>query len=87
MKKQILRKMLTIMCVCFIIGLVIIFTAPLVGRAIGDAVMRHYGVMDMSHYEQIVATNTTSFQLAGLVISLVSGLGLVVGGYARYQEM
>ena len=88
MKKKIAIASLAIMCVMFIVGLVLIFSAPTIGQNAGSAAMRNNGgSMDTSKYERIVDETTASYRIGGLVISLVGGFGLLASGYALYKEI
>ena len=88
MKKKIAIASLVIMCVMFIIGLVLIFSAPTIGRNAGNAAIRNNGGgMDTNQFERIIDGTTVSYQMGGLVISLVGGFGLLVSGYTLYKEI
>ena len=75
------------MCTLFIVGLVLIFSAPSIGQNVGDAaVINNGGGMDTDRYIRIVDSTTDSYQMGGFVISLVGGLGLLTSGYALHKE-
>lgn len=88
MKKKMAKKSLYIMVMVFIIGIILIFSSPLIGQNLGDkAIGRNGGVMDTSQYHRIIDTNSSTFQTAGLVLSLVGGFGLLLSGFALYKEL
>jgi len=87
MKRNVAIWALVGMSVFFIVGLVLIFSASSVGLRAGDNYAKggigFYGNID---YEHIVTGTTASYQIGGLVISLVGGFGLLVSGYTLYKE-
>ena len=88
MKKKFVIRVLSIISVTFIIGLVLIFSAPSIGINAGDRAVRNAGgTMNTSQVEWIVDETTASYRLTGLVISLVSGFGIITNGYALYKEI
>lgn len=75
------------MCIAFIIGLVLIFAAPSIGRNAGSAaIQENGGSMDTSQYERIIDHTTVSYQAGGFAIALVGGFGMLLGGYALYKD-
>lgn len=88
MKRKIALSALFIMCVMFIAGLVLIFSAPTIGLNAGNtAIVNNGGSMDTNQFERIIEGTSLSFQTGGLVISLVGGFGLLASGYALYREV
>ncbi len=75
------------MCIVFVIGLVLIFAAPSLGRnAASVAIRENGGSMDTSQYERIIDHTTTSYLTGGFAIALVGGFGLLLSGYALYRD-
>ena len=71
----------TAMSLMFIVGLVLIFTAPSLGlRAANSELLRHGGFMDTGLYHIILTSSITSYNTGGFVLSLIGGLGLLVIG-------
>jgi len=88
MKKNFVIRVFSVISVTFIIGLVLILSAPSIGRHAGDrAVRNNGGGMETSQFYWIVDETTTSYRMTGLVISLVSGFGMITSSYALYKEM
>ena len=88
MKKKIAAKAFVCMCIAFIIGLLLIFAAPSIGRNAGSAAIRENGgSMDTSQYERIIDHTTVSYQAGGFAIALIGGFGLLLGGYALYKDV
>lgn len=88
MKKKMARISLFIMIITFGIGLVLIFSSPSIGQSMGDnAIQSNGGSMDTNRYERIIDANASNFRTAGLVISIVGGIGLLLSGYALYKEL
>ena len=87
MKKKYINIFLGIMCVLFIVGLVLIFTAPSAGQNAGQrAIQSNGGSMDTWQFERIITSTTDSFRIGGLVISLVGGFGLLGSAYILFKE-
>ena len=88
MKKKFIIRVLSVISVTFIIGLVLIFSAPSIGINAGDRAVRNAGgTMETSQVEWIVDETTASYRLTGLVVSLVGGFGMVTSGYVLYKEI
>ena len=78
------------MCLAFIVGLVLIFVAPIIwtsGEALSSIVQHNGGSMDGTMVQIAVSGKIVSFQFSGLVISLVSGFGMIAGAYVLYKEI
>jgi hypothetical protein len=87
-KKKIAKRALYVMVVMLIIGLALILSSTSIGDRIGyNAIQRHGGSMGTSEYERIVDTNTSNFRTVGLILSLVGGFGLLLSGFALYNEL
>ena len=81
MKKKAIAFSLVLTCAMFVLGLVLIFTAPARGQSAGHReIMRHGGSMDTHQFERVITTNTTAFTVGGAVIASVGGLGMLVCG-------
>lgn len=88
MKKKMAKISLGVMVTTFVIGIILIFSSASIGQNMGhNAIQRRGGSMDTSQYERIIDTNTSNFRTVGLVLSLVGGFGLLLSGYALYNEL
>ena len=88
MKKKIARRTLYIVVIILIIDLALILSSTSMGDRIGyNAIQRHGGSMDTSQYERIIDTNISNFRTVGLILSLVGGCGLLLSGFALYNEL
>lgn len=88
MKKKMAQTSLCVMVAAFIIGLILIFSSASVGQSMGRTAMHENGgSIDTRVYERIINSNTSNFQTAGLVLSLVGGFGVLLSGYALYKEL
>ncbi|MCC3866207.1 hypothetical protein K0040_18295 [Terrisporobacter petrolearius] len=88
MKKKIVKNSIIVMGISFVIGIILVFKSPSIGQNMGDnAIQENDGSMDTNQYEMIIKSNTESFRTGGLVISLIGGLGLLLSGYAFYNEI
>jgi len=87
MSKKMVGVFLVFMCFLFIIGLVLIFSAPSSGQNAGtNAIWKRGGSIDTWEYQQIIESTTSAYRTGGLVISLVGGFGMLLSGYALFKE-
>ena len=83
MKMNILRPLLVVMMICFIVGLALVFTAPMRGIESGS---RNLFRITGSH-EQFIERATKSYQIGGSVLSVFGGIGIFVSGYFLFKEI
>ena len=76
-----------LMSAMFIVGLVLIFSAPTIGARIGHRAIVRAGSMDGAAYVRIIESNTTAFNTAGLALTIVGGIGFIIGGNALFKEL
>jgi len=87
-KKKFAITALIIMCVVFITGLILVFSAPSIGQNAGEAfVRRQHGSFFMEDRIAIIDNTARSYQLGGFLISIVGGFGIIFSGYALYKEL
>ena len=88
MKRKIATCSLAVMCIGFIIGMVLIFTAPTRGIEDGNRFVRSMGgSVDTNQFERVIEGAIRSYQVGGFVLSFVSGFGVIISGYALYKEL
>jgi len=88
MKKKIAVYTFVGMCLGFIVGLVLIFSAPTRGFYEGTRFVRRMGgSVDTNQFEILIEGTIISYQAGGFVISLVGGLGMIVSGYVLHKEL
>ena len=85
-KKKFAITALVIMCVVFITGLILVFSAPSIGQNAGEAFGQH-GSFFMEDRIAVIDNTARSYQLGGTLISIVGGFGIVLSGYALYKEL
>lgn len=82
------KRALYAMVVMLIVGLILILSSTSIGNRMGsNAMRRNGGAMDTGQYERIVDTNTSNFRTVGLISSLVGGFGMLLSGFALYNEL
>ena len=87
-KQKIAKQALTYNAVIMVIGLVLILTSGWLGEYMGsNALQNQGGVMDTSEYERIMQNTTQNVRSVGFIVSIISGIGLVMSGYALYNQM
>lgn len=89
MKKKIVITIsaLVIMCILFVVGLSLVFSASSIGENAGNSFVRSQGGSYLTdQVNRIVNSTTLSYQLGGLAISLTGGSGILISGYALYKE-
>jgi hypothetical protein len=88
MKKKFALNALLVMIVLTILGLIFIFSSGTIGQNMGsNAIANNGGSMDTNTYERIIDSTTTSFQIGGVILSLIGGYGILLCGYALYKEL
>lgn len=88
MKKKYVLTSLIIMVGLFIGGLVILFSSTDMGQNEGHRVIQaNGGFMDTQQYNNVINSATENYRTAGMVISLVGGLGSLLSGYGVYKEI
>lgn len=88
MKTKIAIKSLIVTGIAFVIGIILIFSSAEIGQSKGmKAMTENGGMMDTNEYESIVEDSTKSYRTGGVVISLVGGFGVLISGYALYNEI
>lgn len=87
-KRKIAKQALTYTAVIMVIGLVLILTSGWLGDYMGsNALQNQGGVMDTSEYERIMQNTTENVRSIGFIVSIISGIGLVMSGYALYNQL
>ena len=87
MKKKIVISALLIMCVLFIAGLVILFSAGSIGESAGNSYINNqHGEFYQDIVNRIIDSTTISCYLGGFVISLIGGSGILLSGYGLFKE-
>lgn len=88
MKKKIATSSLIVTGIAFVIGLILIFSSVDIGQSKGDkSITENGGVMNTNEYNRIIEDSTIAYRTGGLVISLVGGFGVLLSGYALYNEI
>ena len=88
MKIKIAKNSIFIMSIILIIGFIIIFSSYSIGEKIGDnAIQKNGGMMDTGEYERIIETSASNIRTVGMIVSLISGFGLLLSGFAFYNEL
>ena len=87
MRKKVVITVLVVMSICFTVGLRLIFTAPDRGLSMSGSIVRsHGGSMDTNQLLVVLEGAITSYHIGGFIISLISGLGLILSGYVLYKK-
>ena len=85
-KQKIAKQTLTYTAVIMVIGLVLILASGWLGDYMGsNALQNQGGMMDTSEYERIIQITTDNVRAIGFIVSIISGIGLVMSGYALYN--
>lgn len=67
--------------ILFVIGIILMFCATNIGRELAyHAIQANGGSMDTEEYMFIMKSQTLSFQLIGVVCSIVGGIGALFCG-------
>ena len=88
MKKRFAMQALVTMGALFIIGLILVFSSGKIGENAGHrAMVKNGGSMDTSAYERVIDTAVLNYQIAGGILSLIGGCGVLLSGCAVYREI
>lgn len=88
MKKRFATTAFVLMLVLFISGLVMVFSSTKMGQNEGRKAMQaNGGSIDTQKYYTIIDSTSENFRSAGIIISLIGGLGLLISGYGIYNEI
>ena len=79
MKRTFATIALIIMCAIFIVGLILVFSAPSIGDKVG-------WIGSSRTSDRLSDATIISCQIGGAVMALVGGLGMIVSGYAWHRE-
>ena len=87
-KQKVAKQVLTYTAVIMVIGLVLISTSGWLGDYMGsNALQNQGGMMDTSEYERIIKNTTDNVRAIGFIVSMISGIGLVMSGHALYNQL
>lgn len=88
MKKYIAKMAMLLLVALFLGGMVLILTATSMGQKKGEAAIRkNGGSMETDRYYRIIEYSTQDYRIAGIVMGLVGGLGMVYLGSEIYKEL
>lgn len=88
MKKDFLKNYLYTMVIICVIGFVIIFSSGAIGDSMGYSYLQKYdNGVSSNTFEKYLNDITSNFRTAGQVLSTVGGFGILICGYAYYNEL
>ncbi len=86
-KKKFFIATFMLLVLLFVAGIIIVLCATAIGENAGYiAITRNGGSMDTSMYQLTIQSSITSAQIAGAIISVISGLGGIMAGMLLYKE-
>ncbi len=78
---------LALLILLFVAGIIIVLNATAIGENAGHtAITRNGGSMDTYMYQMTIQSSITSAQIAGGIISGISGLGALMASMLLYKE-
>lgn len=88
MKHYVAKMSMVVTISMFVMGIVMMLTASSIGQKKGEIAIRNNGgSMETARYYRIIESSTLDYRMAGLVLGLVGGYGMVTLGVCRYKEM
>lgn len=88
MKKEFAKKSLIITAALLCIGLILILSSGAIGEKAGTTVLQSSGgFLSTSTDPDVVNRTADNFRIAGLILSLIGGFGILVSGHALYKEL
>ena len=88
MKKLFLKRALVITVISFFIGLSIVLSAQSLATKWGTKVVEQGGLYTISTSDpEVIETKTIALVIAGSLISITGGAGLLMSGYSWYKQL
>jgi len=88
MKKKFAQNAVALMVILFACGLILIFSSTALGQNEGSRVIQaNGGSMDTAEYQRTITSVMDNCRMAGAIISLVGGLGVLLSGYGLFLAL
>lgn len=86
-KKHTYSGIMVVLVLLFVLGLVLTLSSASIGQSTASAeLMKNGGTMDTSMYQYIMTSTAESYRLVGAILSIISGVGALMAGFADYKQ-
>ena len=86
-KKHTYSGIMVVLVLLFVLGLVLTLSSASIGQSTASAeLMKNGGTMDTSMYQYIMTSTAESYRLVGAILSIISGVGALMAGFADYKH-
>lgn len=86
-KKKTYSGIMVVLVLLFVLGLVLTLSSASIGQSTASAeLMKNGGSMDTSMYQYIMSNTAESYRLVGAILSIISGVGALMAGFADYKQ-
>lgn len=86
-KKRTYSGIMVVLVLLFVLGLVLTLSSASIGQSTASAeLMKNGGTMDTSMYQYIMTNTAESYRLVGAILSIISGVGALMAGFADYKQ-
>ena len=86
-KKHTYSGIMVVLVLLFVLGLVLTLSSASIGQSTASAeLMKNGGTMDTSMYQYIMSNTADSYRLVGAILSIISGVGALMAGFADYKH-
>ena len=86
-KKSTYSGIMVVLVLLFVLGLVLTLMSASIGQTTASAeLMKNGGSMDTTMYQYIMTSTAESYRLVGAILSIISGVGALMAGFAEYKN-
>ena len=86
-KKQTFTGLIVVLVLLFVLGLLLTLTSATIGLSTANAELaKNGGSMDTAMYQYIMSNTAESYRLVGAILSIISGVGALMAGFAEYKN-
>jgi len=86
-KKQVFAGLIVVMVLLFVLGLILVLASTSMGMKTAQTeVQRNGGSMDTAMYQYILENAAESYRIAGAILAMISGVGLLLAGMVNYKQ-
>ena len=86
-KKRTYSGIMVVLVLLFVLWLVLTLSSASIGQSAADAeIVKYGGSMDTATYQFIMTNTAESYRLVGAILSIISGVGALMAGFADYKQ-
>lgn len=86
-KEQVFAGLIVVLILLFVLGLILVLASTSIGLKTAQAeIQRNGGSMDTAMYQYILNSAAESYRIAGAILALISGVGILLAGMESYRK-